>query len=175
VEALLEPECPFGPRFFLTQLRAFARDRCPDPAEGLPVVHLHLGDGEVLDICHLIGLAPRWVALAVRETEGKEGPSVMRTELVPYEVIHRVTIRAARPAETHIGFDQGRMPQVFADAEPGPPPSPEEALRAAATATGAARGKAATSGPGATTMTRGVPPRAARRGRGAPRSEENRR
>ncbi len=145
VEALLEAECPFGPRFFMTQLRAFARDRCPDPAERLPVVHLHLGDGEVLDVCHLIGLAPRWVALAVRETEGKEHPPAMRTELVPYEVIHRVTIRAVRPAETHIGFDQSRMPQVFADGEPGAPGSPEEALRAAAAAR-AVKGQAAPSG-----------------------------
>ena len=147
MEALLEPQCPFGPRFFLAQLRAFARDRCPDPAERLPVVSLHLGDGEVLDVCHLIGLAPRWVALAVRETEGKEHPPAMRTEFVPYEIIHRVTIRAVRAAETHIGFDHGRMPQVLAGAEPDAFRSPEEALRAAATATpaasvkGAARGK----------------------------------
>lgn len=33
---------PFGPGFFLGQLRAFARERCPDPGEGLPNVELHL-------------------------------------------------------------------------------------------------------------------------------------
>ncbi len=144
VAALLNPECPFGPSFFLNQLRGFVRERCPDPADRLPVVYLHLGDGEVLDVCHVIGLAPRWLALAVRDTEAQGHPGAMRTELVPYEGIFRVTIRAVRPAETHLGFDQSRIPPVFADADA--PRSPEEALRAAATAKPAAARKAAPGG-----------------------------
>ena len=141
--AMVNPGCPFGPAFFLTQLRGFVRERCPDPKERLPVVHLHLGDGEVLDVCHVIGIAPRWLALAVRDPEAQGHAGAMRTELVPYETVYRVTIRAVRPAETHLGFDHGRTPPVFADARPR---SPEETLRAAATAKAGAAGKAATGG-----------------------------
>ena len=49
---------PFGPGFFLAQLRAFASEHCPDPARGLPMVEIHLADGDVLDLCH-IWSAPR--------------------------------------------------------------------------------------------------------------------
>ena len=57
----------FGPTFFRAQLASFARDRCPAPDERLPVVELHLQGGEIVEICHVIGVAPGWVALAARE------------------------------------------------------------------------------------------------------------
>ncbi|MEK6606693.1 MAG: hypothetical protein AABZ30_03440 [Myxococcota bacterium] len=63
--AKIDARFPFGPLFFLTQLRGFVRDRCPDPAEGLPVVEVHLPSGEGLDVCHVLGVTPLWVALAV--------------------------------------------------------------------------------------------------------------
>ncbi len=118
---------PFGPGFFLGQLRAFARDRCPDPAEMLPAVELHLASGQVLDVCHVMGLAPSYVALAVREAPctGTHDGS-MRTELVPYGLITRVTIRAVRPAGPHVGFSAVHSPHVI-----GQDRSPEAALKAA--------------------------------------------
>ena len=70
---------PFGPLFFLCHLGAFVRDRCPDPAESLPVVWLHLTDGDVLDLCHVIGLAADWAALAVRDAEQDPTARRMRT------------------------------------------------------------------------------------------------
>ncbi len=81
--AEFQASCPFGPAFFAGQLRGLVRERCPDPREGLPSVQLHLGSGERLDLCHVIGFAPAWVALAVWES----GSDAMRTELVPYESI----------------------------------------------------------------------------------------
>lgn len=116
---------PFGPAFFLTQLAAFVRDRCPDPAEGLPHVQIHLFGGELLDVCHVIGLGPSWTALAVFENDG-----TMRTELVPYGAIVRVTVRSG-PEDGRVGFKQGREPVL--------PMSPEEALRTAATPGSAGR------------------------------------
>ena len=71
------PDPPFGPGFFLGQLRAFARDRCPDPGEGLPAVQIHLATGDVFDLCHVVGLGRTFVVLAVLEGEGE--PRRMRT------------------------------------------------------------------------------------------------
>jgi hypothetical protein len=105
--------CTFGPSFFLGQLGRFVRDRCPDPKENLPVVQVHLADGETLDICHIIGVSPRWVMLAVRDAEShRDG---MAIELVPYEIIRRVCIRTRRAAEgASPGYAQTRPPEIVA-------------------------------------------------------------
>lgn len=122
---------PFGPGFFVGQLGAFARERCPDPGEALPVVEVHLATGEVLDLCHIMGLAPAFVALAVREgPRTGTGEAPMRTELVPYGLITRITIRAVRAAGAHVGFDVHCAPDTRALQD-----SPEETLRAAAVRT----------------------------------------
>ncbi|MCC7537162.1 MAG: hypothetical protein IT379_13150 [Deltaproteobacteria bacterium] len=97
----------FGPRFFLTQLAAFVRDRCPTADEAIPLVEIHLAGGESLNICHVIGLAPGWVALAVFEEHRSDGAHRMRTELVPYATIVRVTIRASATVEKRIGLHAG--------------------------------------------------------------------
>jgi len=119
----LEAGCAFGPTFFVGQLGRLVRERCPDPQEGLPSVQLHLHDGERLDLCHVIGFAPHWVALAVWEN----GSDAMRTELVPYGSIARVTIGAPRGRGTHVGFDQSHAPIAMG----GITLTPEQALRAA--------------------------------------------
>lgn len=112
VAEMVEKAC-FGPGFFLTQLAAFVRDRCPTPAEAMPLVQVHLVGGEVLGICHVIGLAPGWVALAVFEEAETEGGNRMRTELVPYATIVRVTIRASASGEKRIGFHPTGTPAVL--------------------------------------------------------------
>jgi hypothetical protein len=122
---------PFGPAFFLTQLRGFAGEKCPDPALERPVVEIHLGDGETLDLRHIIGVTPNWVALAVQDGDEDDPPRRMRTEFVPFAAIARVTLRASRPEVPHIGFEHGRVPQVL-NAQPRPELTPEAAIRAAA-------------------------------------------
>ncbi len=121
--AQLDARFPFGPGFFLGQLGSFVRDRCPDPAEGLPHVEVHLIGGEVLDVCHVMGIAPRWVALAVFDTEESRAAE-MRTELVPFEAIVRVSVRGGRGGSARVGFRQDSVPSVRLTAE--------EALDAAA-------------------------------------------
>lgn len=121
--AEMNVRCPFGPAFFAMQLRGLVRDRCPDPAEGLPSVQIHLRDGDCLEVCHIIGFTPQWVALAVWD----DGPTKMRTELVPYEMMTRVVIRSCATDGKEIGFDTTRAPAPLADAEM----TPEDALRAA--------------------------------------------
>lgn len=123
----------FGPLFFMQHLRGLVRDHCPDPGEGMPTVHLHLADGDLLDVCHIIGIAPHWIALAVRESEHEEGTMVMRTEFVPYPMVTRVAIRTVRRGTSHhVGFDVGREPVVFERAPEAAGMTPEEALRAVA-------------------------------------------
>ena len=124
-----EAELPFGPAFFLEQLGGLIRDRCPSPAEGLPGVELHLVDGEVLDLCHVIGVAPSWVVLAVNERDRPSTAPRMRTELVPFACITRVTIRTARDEAHHIGFDASHRPLVIEQSSEQIA-TPEAALRA---------------------------------------------
>jgi hypothetical protein len=112
--------CTFGPSFFMGHLGRFVRDRCPDPKENLPLVQLRLADGETLDVCHIIGVSPRWVMLAVRDAASHQDG--MAIELVPYELVRRVCIRTRRAEGASIGFNQTRSPEIIA---------PETLLRAA--------------------------------------------
>ncbi len=126
-EEQAEGPWPFGPTFFLGQLRAFARGQCPDPSEHLPAVTVHLATGEALDLCHVAGLAPTFVALAIREHVTSSGKMLMRTELVPYALITRITIRPVVDAK-HMGFDSEHAPTVVS----GGIATPEDVLRCAA-------------------------------------------
>ena len=103
---------PFGPEFFLESLRSFVRDRCPDPAEALPLVEVHLADGSLFNLCHVIAVTSSWLALAVRDDRGHEGDMEMHTELVPYGLICRVTIRGHAPNSTSVGFNIAHEPFV---------------------------------------------------------------
>ena len=110
----------FGPSFFLGNLGRFVRDHCPDPNENLPVVQVHLATGEILDICHIVGVSPRWAMLAVRDsTSHGDG---MAIELVSYELIQRVSIHTRRAGSASVGFSQIVPPEIIA---------PETLLRAA--------------------------------------------
>lgn len=128
--AAMAQRWPFGPVFFLGQLGAFVREKCPDPGEGLPVVEIHLAEGEILDLCHVMGVAPSWVALAVNELEAQDDAPPMRTELVPYSRIVQVTVRSCRSGKPGMGFTDERARQMFDGATCSA--SPENALRAAA-------------------------------------------
>ncbi len=132
LRALIEsadPRIPFGPLFFLTHLRGFVRDRCPDEAKTWPTVELWLHSGERLGICHVIGVAPLYAVLAVDDDRDPGGSRAMRTELVPYQLIARVTIRAAQRAGPGFGFKSATAVTVISGRSPM---TPEEALRAAA-------------------------------------------
>lgn len=120
----------FGPVFFLTHLRAFVRDHCPSPADGLPAVELALADGARLQLCHVIGVAPAWVALAVIDEDGAGGRP-MRTEFVPYASIARIGIRPPRGGDPGIGFSQSGPPTILG-AGPAADAVAEQVLRSAA-------------------------------------------
>jgi hypothetical protein len=110
----------FGPSFFIGHLGRFVRDRCPDPTENLPMVEVRVVDGETLNVCHIIGVSPRWVMLAVRDPTGHRDE--MAVKLVPYETIQRIGISTRRADGSSIGFSQPHPPEIIA---------PETLLRAA--------------------------------------------
>lgn len=115
----VDTHVPFGPGFFCTRLRAFVRDSCPNPDEALPLVEVALDTGEVIDVCHVIGLAPLWIALAARDPR-RLGEATMRTEIVPYAAIRRITIRPVSKGATAMGFDREHQPALLVDAESSP-------------------------------------------------------
>lgn len=101
---------PFGPSFFLRHLGRFVRDNCPAAAENLPLVQLRLADGASLEVCHVIGVSPIWVILAVRDAAAHKG---MAIEVVPYELIRRVAIRTRQGGTATVGFAQTAPPQIM--------------------------------------------------------------
>lgn len=105
---------PFGPTFFVLHLTRFIREECPSSDERMPEVRIFLSDGSVLQLCHIIGVTPRWVALAVfsRETDGE-----MSTELVPYDLVMRVSVSAGQSRTRSIGFDVARAPKRLTGAD----------------------------------------------------------
>jgi hypothetical protein len=123
----------FGKEFFSRHLRGFIRDRCPELAEAVPVLELDLHDGQRLDVCHVMGLAPAWVALAAHDEAASSGARVMQTVLVPYGSIVRVTIRAVRRESGRVGFVQDQAPAFVDTAAPA---SAESLLRGASSPPG---------------------------------------
>lgn len=103
--------CPFGPSFFLGYLERFVLDHCPDPTEKLPRVQIHLANGETLDLCHIIGVSPRWVVFAVRDTASHSDG--MAIELVPFERIQGVRIGTPDTEGPFVGFIQSRRPHII--------------------------------------------------------------
>lgn len=96
----------FGLPFFCSVLRGRLERHCAGAGPEVPQVLLHLAGGSVLDLCHIVELAPRWIAAATfRDARSCEQ---MDLEFVPYELIVRVTL-SSRPAEEHrLGFDAER-------------------------------------------------------------------
>ena len=130
---LADGRVSFGPLFFMRNLRGLVRDRCPEAEEGIPTVEIHLLDGQSLEICHIIGIAPNWIALAVHEEEHADGPLPLRTEMVPYHLISRISIEANRHEGTHpIGFNTQNEPAMYGAASSVGSMTPEQALKAVA-------------------------------------------
>ncbi len=93
---------PFGPAFFATVLADRVRAACEGQPEHVPVVELHLADGLTLDLCHIPGIEPQW--LAVQAYRDRETCDEMDLVFVPYGLITRVTVSMWHPNQRPIGF-----------------------------------------------------------------------
>jgi hypothetical protein len=56
-------------------------------------------DGDILNVCHVMGIAPNWIALAVAEVDPPMGSPTMRTELLPVFETNTVKLRAKLEAK----------------------------------------------------------------------------
>jgi hypothetical protein len=101
----------FGPSFFLKDLGRFLKEHYKRSGGKQARVFLRLGDGATLEVCSIIGVAPRWVVVAVDQDAGPK--EQIAVEFVPYDLIRRVEL-STRPTETSsIGFSQTRAPEVI--------------------------------------------------------------
>lgn len=100
----------FGPSFFLGHLGRYVRDHCPSPDEHLPNVQLRLADGQTLEVCHIAGVSPRWVMVAIRDAAHQ---NEMAIDIVPYHMVHGVRIRSHHADTATVGFDHGHSPAVI--------------------------------------------------------------
>ncbi len=71
----------------------------------MPIVRVYLSNGEVLDVCHVIGLASTWLALAIYDDPGGTTTRAVRKDLVPYGAITRIAISKGRGEGAQIGFN----------------------------------------------------------------------
>jgi hypothetical protein len=108
---MADQTCTFGPSFFLGHLGRFVRNHCPDPQEHLPLVQIRLADGQTFDLCHIVGVSPRWVMLAVRDAAAH--PTDMAIEIVPFQMIQGVRIRTRHAEGASAGFSQQHSPSLI--------------------------------------------------------------
>lgn len=115
--AAIANRAPFGPEFFAAVLADRLRVHCPGAEAHVSIVLLHLADGAVLDLCHIVELTPKWMCAAVFRAE--MSCDEMDLEFLPYELITRVTLSRRPSGERHLGFDLDRSPRAVDD-DPGP-------------------------------------------------------
>ena len=92
----------FDTQFFATVLGERVRETCPADTEHVPVVLLHLKDGTVLDLCHIILVTPAWVAVMhFRDTATCDDTDC---SFILYEMIARITVSRRPRTEREVGF-----------------------------------------------------------------------
>lgn len=97
---------PFGPEFFMSVLKDRVRQECDQQPDGIPVVELHLGDGTTLDLCHVPGVGPQWIA--AQFYRDRETCTDMDLSFVPFGLINRVTVSMWHRSQRSLGFDMTR-------------------------------------------------------------------
>jgi hypothetical protein len=105
----------FDPGFFTTVFADRLKAACEGHPPETPVVLLDLVDGSTLDLCHIEGLAPRWLLVAAFRGE----PTCERMDLVfvPYESILRVTVSSRDAQAPAMGFSLAKSLPALSTAE----------------------------------------------------------
>ncbi len=94
----------FDRAFFQAALPAHVAAIRSSHPDQTPVVQIHLADGTVLDVCHIIGLSDGWVGVAYfREPASCDEVDVA---FLLYGTISRVTIALPHRSARAIGFGQ---------------------------------------------------------------------
>lgn len=107
----------FDQGFFTTVFSDRVKADCEGHQAGTPVVLLDLVDGTTLDLCHVEGLAPRWMLVAA--FRGEPSCEAMDLVFVPYESILRVTVSSRDAQARARGFNLTKSLPAFSAAEGG--------------------------------------------------------
>ena len=102
----------FDSAFYTTVFPQLVQQECRRQAEKVAVVELLLGDGGTLDICHVLQLADKWLAVAFfRDPKTCED---MDMAFLPYELVARVTVSFHSPQTRKLGFSVEGGPATLA-------------------------------------------------------------
>jgi hypothetical protein len=96
----------FDSAFYQAMLPDAVKQQCQTVPGQVPVVELHLADGTTLDLCHIVALAPTWLAVVYFHNPA-EGDEVEQAFL-PYRLVQWITLSAHPSHVRHIGFDVER-------------------------------------------------------------------
>ncbi len=129
-EALLAPAgqpwrqataAPFDAHFYTSVLPDRVVAQCRGNPGAVPVVNLHLANGRVLDLCHIMHLTERW--FAVQYFRDTVTCADMDVAFLPYELVVLVSVALQHPHQRRIGFDIGgeAASMEAAPAAPDPP------------------------------------------------------
>ncbi len=74
-------------------------------------LEIRLADGQTLDLCHIVGVSPHWVMLAVRDAASRQHD--MAIEFVPFEMVRGVRIHTRHAEGGAVGFSQHHPPVII--------------------------------------------------------------
>ncbi|MBI4200257.1 MAG: hypothetical protein HY535_07280 [Chloroflexi bacterium] len=100
----------FDAGFFQQVLPERVALECEGHPESVPVVQVHLANGTVLDLCHIVHLADAW--FAVQHFRDARTCADMDTVFLPYGLVAMVTVSLHHPASRRVGFSVQPKPKA---------------------------------------------------------------
>ena len=92
----------FDGEFYRQVLPDRVGQQCQGRKDVVPVVLLHLNNGQVLDLCHIAHTDKEWFSvLYFRDIETCED---MDAAIMPYELVSFITISTAEASKRKLGF-----------------------------------------------------------------------
>ncbi|MEK7777602.1 MAG: hypothetical protein AAB303_03140 [Chloroflexota bacterium] len=102
----------FDAAFYREVLPERVATECQGRPDAVPVVKLHLANGQVLDLCHIVHLADDW--FAAQHFRAAETCADMDLAFLPYGLVGLITVSIHHPTQRRIGFslEEKPSPQV---------------------------------------------------------------
>ena len=94
---------PFDAHFYTSVLPDRVVAQCQGNPGAVPVVNLHLANGRVLDLCHIMHLTERW--FAVQYFRDTVTCADMDVAFLPYELVVLVSVALQHSSQRRIGFN----------------------------------------------------------------------
>ncbi|MBI2166010.1 MAG: hypothetical protein HYU29_06360 [Chloroflexi bacterium] len=97
----------FDASFYRETLPERVTVECQSRPDAVPVVNLHLANGQVLDLCHIVHLGDAW--LTVQYFRDVQACDDMDLAFLPYGLVTLVTVSLHHPTSRRIGFSLGEQ------------------------------------------------------------------